>query len=130
MVNGILGDNEKFYLIHGQAFWVKNGLFESMYLTTPREVPKVWRDIGFSWYLSYTQIYNLFECLGFEVNVNIEPQNEIFKGKESFKARLTAVNSLRNLKVTLNFLYGIGKDFNSENTLYSMKFVPIKKKGI
>ncbi len=111
-----------YYHIHGQSFWVRDGVFDYMSVTRPREVPRHWRNMGFSWYFTYEQIVNLFECLGFNLDVTEEPHIVDYNGQDSFYAKLTATKKSENLTVVLDFKYSKGKLRNSENTLYKMIF--------
>ena len=124
---GSLNKRHDYYYIHGQKLWVRDGMFEYMYITYPKEVPTHWSNMGFSWYLTYEQIYNLFECLGFNIDVTEEPHVVVHNGYDSFKAKLTATKKSGNLKVVLRFMYGKEIHRDSENTLYSMKFSRINK---
>jgi len=125
---GSRDDAYDYYYIHGQKFWLRDGMFEHMHVWRPMEVPTHWRNMGFSWYLSYEQIYDLFECLGFTIDVIDEPHVEDYDGYAAFTANLIATKKSENLKVILTFKYNKEKNITSESTLYNMKLSIINKR--
>jgi hypothetical protein len=109
------------YVVHGQNFWVDDGIFDHMYMTEG-QLPLKWRNLGLDWYLSYDQWLNLLNDLGFTVTIKEAPSLKMYRGRESFYAKVEAVKiSKIPTKLVLDFKYSEETTTSAEGTLYSIK---------
>ena len=109
------------YTIRGQNFWVKNGLAHHMYMAKPLEWPKKWRNLDFSWYLSYNEWITTLKKIGYKVTVIEPPRIELYNGHKSLNAKVRATKQERKLiELTLNFQYSKATKTNQVGSLYSI----------
>ena len=67
---GLDSDNKpyKFYRVRDMNFWFEEQTATHMYLTYTSSLPKIWRNCGFDWVLSYNEWVTLFKRLGFSIS--------------------------------------------------------------
>lgn len=113
------------YKYYGENFWIKDGVFDRMYLVRDAALPTKWREFGVNWKLSYDQWMELFKYHGFTIKIPGEPQLKYKKtSKEGdlplFSATIVASRKSPvpiSIKLSFKFREGL-KDTNG--TLYSM----------
>jgi hypothetical protein len=64
---------------NGLACWYKGNVCDHAYLTKTGPMPKEWAKAGFDWRLSYNEWLQLFEELGFAVEIKDPPRTGSFQ---------------------------------------------------
>jgi len=92
-------------------YWKKND----------HDFPKSWKSKGFSWDNSYDEWVNVFKRLGYKIEIDHKPEQEMYDGRFSLSGYFWARSQDRSLLFSLNFCYGEkGCYTSSPSTLYSI----------
>lgn len=118
-------DNEpyKFYVVNGMNFWYSDKFADSIYITNTDEMPKKWKDIGFSWNSSYNTWLKLLKNLGFQIKIKQEPRIVDWDNHPSFDAEVIGQIKTPDgtYTIELGFHYSKGTKISSFGTLYNLR---------
>lgn len=98
--------------------------FSDVYMIYDDSMFKKWKDIGFSWDLSYTEWKNLFQNMGYDVRIKEKPRKIFYKerGYWYLNAKIVAIAQDHSISFQLHFSYGEnGYDVFSKKTLFSIE---------
>ena len=105
-------------------FWDHEGvgIFTSIYWTCDEsDFPLSWKAKGFDWNLSYDQWIEVFEKLGFDVNITRKPGIGFNPKQKILNAEFEALSPDQTLRFIMEFNYGVnGYLTSSPQTLYSI----------
>lgn len=121
-MGGVKSKKYNSFTFYGENFWIKDGLFEHIYMTRTGVLPNKWKKFGFDWKFSYDQWIQLLEYHGFTVTGSDQELNNKTKNNSSiFKAKIKA--SRRDpvpITIDLQFDFRQGNK-NTNGTLYSIR---------
>ena len=127
-----LGGIEKVDEDTGEIFWdIENihfidshggGILTEIYWTKKgRDFPNSWKLKGFSKENSFNAWLGIFNKLGFDISMIIQPSIDVYLRRKTFVAQFEALSPDGSLKFELLFKYGKDGYFTSSpNTLYSI----------
>ncbi len=114
----------KYYVVKGMNIWYVNELSDHIYITYSSPLPDRWRNLGFSWKLSYNQWIELFRKLSWEVEIVREPRKvKHYSGKgNSFEAEITVIAPAAGIDyiMRISFDYGNKTGMGDSGTIYSI----------